>query len=328
MIRRPPRSTRSEFYSPTINLQGLIRFALTGTAGEDPTRPTQFTPMDEERRVWLQEALTSMSVNVIEELSKALEVLNPERLANPEEEEDDFVEALECIIDFVDSIDTAKDFIKIGGLSIIKPSLDCPHSGVRAAAGELLATVVQNNPFAQEACVSVNILPILLDRIENDSIETVRVKTLYALSCLCRDFPAAQEQLSSCDGFSCLMRTLQSNCSKLKIKTSFMIASLCQQNPALKDCLCDMGFVEQLIWLVHSEHDATHEHLLSALFALISEHPRAIQECRRPELMLETFLQQRIKQLADNDEDLEEVEHCKAIQNICFPNDTNDEIPR
>ena len=48
-----------------------------------------------------------MSVDVVEELSKALRTLNPERILSPEEDAEEMEEALDGIIDFVDSMDTA-----------------------------------------------------------------------------------------------------------------------------------------------------------------------------------------------------------------------------
>ena len=92
----PPRQPK--------DMQGLLKFALQGTKSEDPTTTT---PMSEERKKWLEEALKGMSVNVVEELSKALRTLNPEKVQNLEEDPAIMEEALDIIIDYVDSIDTA-----------------------------------------------------------------------------------------------------------------------------------------------------------------------------------------------------------------------------
>lgn len=96
----PPRQPR--------DLQGLLKFALQGTANEDPTT---MTPMSEERRQWLEDALKGMSVNIVEELTKALQTLNPERLNSLDEDPKPMEEALEIIIDYVDSIDTANGIL-------------------------------------------------------------------------------------------------------------------------------------------------------------------------------------------------------------------------
>lgn len=92
------------------DLTGLLRFALQGTASEDPTS-TSLEAMSEERRRFLEEALKGLSVDVIAEISKALNTLNPERVESPEEDAQELEEALETITDFVDSIDTANGTI-------------------------------------------------------------------------------------------------------------------------------------------------------------------------------------------------------------------------
>lgn len=96
----PPRQPR--------DLQGLLKFALQGTKNEDPTT---MTPMSEERKQWLEEALKGMSVNIVDELTSALRTLNPERLQNLEEDPKAMEEALEIITDYVDSIDTANGIL-------------------------------------------------------------------------------------------------------------------------------------------------------------------------------------------------------------------------
>ena len=92
----PPRQPR--------DLQGLLRFALEGTASEDSTTPTV---MFEARRMWLEEALKGLSVDVVEELTHSLQALAPERIQCPEEDPQEMEEALDRIIEFVDSIDMA-----------------------------------------------------------------------------------------------------------------------------------------------------------------------------------------------------------------------------
>lgn len=92
----PPRQPR--------DMQGLLRFAIEGTSAEDRTTATSMT---EERRRWLEEALRGLSVDVVAEISKALNILNPDRVESAEEDPQEMEEALESITDFVDSIDTA-----------------------------------------------------------------------------------------------------------------------------------------------------------------------------------------------------------------------------
>nr|CAG4642075.1 EOG090X0EEI [Eurycercus lamellatus] len=287
----PPRQPR--------DMQGLLRFALEGTAHEDTTTVTS---MSEERRQWLEEALKGLSVDVVAEISKSLNTLDPERVQSPEEDPQEMEEALESITDFVDSIDTANDFHKIGGFFILAPCLNSPHDGVRWRCGHLIACITQNNPYCQAQILKEDVLPTLLKMVEDDNCPEARVKALYAISCLTRDSEEAQNTLVSMDGFSSLLRALQSSIEKLRVKAAFMLKCLCIENPSFKDILCDMGFVEQFVALLQREHDSTHEHLLAALLTMSEDHPRSTVECRRPELLLRELLENRIESIADEDE--------------------------
>nr|CAG4650517.1 EOG090X0EEI [Sida crystallina] len=312
------------------DLQGLLRFAIQGGATGDQeagaaSDESRFSGMTEERRRWLEEALKGMSVDIIEELSKALRILNPTRILCPEEDPEEMEEALEGIIDFVDSIDTANDFHKIGGFFILNPCLNSPHEGLRYRVGDLIATLTQNNPYCQTHILKENILPVLLKLLEEDNCKEARVKALYATSCLIRESAEAQGAFCECDGFSSLLRVLQSPVEKLRVKASFLLKALCHENPDYKDTLCDMGFVEQLVALLQREHDATHEHLLSALLALVEGHQRALGECRRPIFLLKELLENRLEHVQGQDEFKEEADYCRNLLAVVFNGESSED---
>nr|CAG4635093.1 EOG090X0EEI [Alona affinis] len=305
----PPRQPR--------DMQALLRFAIEGTAGEDRTTDTA-TAMSDERRRWLEEALKGLSVDVVAEISKSLTTLNPDRVLSPEEDPQEMEEAMESITDFVDSIDTANDFHKIGGFFILGPCLLSPHDGLRWRCCQLIASITQNNPYCQGHILKEDLLPTLLKMLENDSCVEARIKALYAVSCLTRDCLEAQKALVANDGFSSLLRALQSPVEKLRAKAAFMLKCLCIEDPSHKDSLCDMGFVEQLVALLQREHDSTHEHLMAALLAICEDHPSALAESRRPEFLLKELLENRIDILAGQEEFQEEIEYCLALLSIVF----------
>lgn len=51
---------------------------------------------------------------------------------------------------------------------------------------------------------------------------------------LVRDFPDAQKEFTNNDGFSVLMRAMQQDVEKLKIKAAFMLSAVCNNTPAYK----------------------------------------------------------------------------------------------
>lgn len=72
--------------------------------------------------------------------------------------------------------------------------------------------------------------------------------------------------------------------------------------PYVVDDLTKMGYVEQLLTLLNTEHAQHHEHIMSALLELLTDNPTAVQEAQRPELGARDFLQQRKSLLKDKPE--------------------------
>ena len=73
-------------------------------------------------------------------------------------------------------------------------------------------------------------LALLLDMVTND--KDCQVKAMYAISCIIRECPLAQEKFLSSDynGPSVIMNATMSSGAheKLRVKASFFISSLCQ----------------------------------------------------------------------------------------------------
>jgi hsp70-interacting protein len=75
---------------------------ISATKNEDPTKPSEFHEMDPERKRFLEEALKSLTIDVVEQLQKAMEVL-----ISGNASEEDQVNSLEVVTSFVADIDTA-----------------------------------------------------------------------------------------------------------------------------------------------------------------------------------------------------------------------------
>ena len=59
--------------------------------------------------------------------------------------------------------------------------------------------------------------------------------------------------------------------------------------------------IDQLVGHLCEEHSGFHEHLMSALLAIVSEHPRSVSECLRPELRTIELLKGRQQELKGKD---------------------------
>lgn len=310
------------------NLQGLLRFAMEATNSQDTTSNTQFQPMDEERKNFLKQTLSSLSYNVIEELQKAIKILSNIVDLRPEDDASQHETALERISDFVDNIDVANDFYKIGGFSIFGPCLNSPHSSIRWRAADVIAVLAQNNPFCQERFLETGLFPILLNSIDTDPAEAVRIKALYAVSCIVREHPTSLKYMDMYDGYSVLFRAMQSSVKKLQIKSAFLLSSLCNKENTtdLKLTLVNMGLIEQAAALLAFTDTLPEirDQLLNILDGL-TDNDAALKECRRPELSLQSTLQRCISDLKQ-EENPDQIDVCyRVLKKVFTDHDTNQE---
>lgn len=131
----------------------------------------------------MDNALSSLTVNVIEELQKSVKILSNVVNLRSDDDASEYESTLEKMTDFVDNIDVANDFYKIGGFSVFQPCLNSSHSNIRWRIADIIAELAQNNPFCQDKLLETGVFPILLAIIDTDPSEQARIKALYAVSC-------------------------------------------------------------------------------------------------------------------------------------------------
>lgn len=329
-MAEPPRLPR--------NMQDLLRLAIEtqeGASSSSGATPPAPQPMDQNRQEWLTGAMSQLA-DPVAEMKKGIEIIgraiaDSNSSGMTDEVETGLASTLDVLIDYVGSIDYANDFNKLGGLSLFVPLLDMNITEIKIKACELFAEIVQNNPKAQSNAIEAGLMPVFTHLLDADSDNNVRVKALYALSCLVRDNPEAQHRFDSeLDGLSVLLRAVQTETPdhKLRIKASFLLTSLTSSRPAFKDTLFRMGFVEQLVALLQTEHNSSHEYLLSALNALVSEHEAALKETHRPELRLAELLREKLNVLKDLPEFSEERYFASNLLQLCFPSQDSPEEER
>ncbi|XP_005258758.1 hsp70-binding protein 1 isoform X1 [Homo sapiens] len=256
---------------PPRNLQGLLQMAITA-GSEEPDPPPE--PMSEERRQWLQEAMSAAfrgQREEVEQMKSCLRVLSQpmpptageaEQAADQQEREG----ALELLADLCENMDNAADFCQLSGMHLLVGRyLEAGAAGLRWRAAQLIGTCSQNVAAIQEQVLGLGALRKLLRLLDRDACDTVRVKALFAISCLVREQEAGLLQFLRLDGFSVLMRAMQQQVQKLKVKSAFLLQNLLVGHPEHKGTLCSMGMVQQLVALVRTEHSPFHEHVLGAL---------------------------------------------------------------
>lgn len=294
------------------DMKGLLKFCLEATRGEDAPDISDpeavLRSMEPDKKKWLEEALNSMSVDVVEQLTNAIKILNSDS-ADLEDKE----EVLDNLEDWIGNIDMAINFHKIGGFTSLRSCLSCPHPSLRSGACHLMGEISQNNPYCQDKFVSEGFLEVLLRQVEEDEEEHCQVKALYALSCIGRDHPTSLQRISQLDGWSVLLRVIQRDSVKLRTKACFLIRSAALVSGEVAQQMVEMGLVVQLVFLLQQSFESYHEHILSALATLVTKSDRARDEARADNLNLETLLRDRLGLVGEAEEHWEYVEHCRVI---------------
>ncbi|XP_047567764.1 hsp70-binding protein 1 isoform X1 [Lutra lutra] len=319
---------------PPRNLQGLLQMAITA-GSEEPDPPPE--PMSEERRQWLQEAMSAAfrgQREEVEQMKSCLRVLSQPtpslaaeaELASDQQEREG---ALELLADLCENMDNAADFCQLSGMHLLVGRyLEAGPAGLRWRAAQLIGTCSQNVAAIQEQVLGLGALRKLLRLLDRDACDLVRVKALFAISCLVREQEAGLLQFLRLDGFSVLMRAMQQQVQKLKVKSAFLLQNLLVGHPEHKGTLCSMGMVQQLVALIRTEHSPFHEHVLGALCSLVTDFPQGVRECREPELGLEELLRHRCQLLQQHEEYQEELEFCEKLLQTCFSSPTDDSMDR
>jgi len=283
--------------------------------------PSSYHQMSEENKKWLEEALSSYikDSDPIRLMKKHLELLLSLDLQSPNQDEiDQGVDALEHLNDLCSNLDNASDFHKIGGFRILIPLLSSTSPTFRSNGAELIGGLTQNHIYCQQKLHEAKILKVLLELLDSDPDARVKVKSLYAISCLIRSNDILEEEFINSDGLVYLLKSLSSDDERLQVKTCFLLAHLLPKNDRFKKIACDMGMVDQLVSLLGRLNDQGRERAMAALLTLVEDFPPAIEECKRADLSLKDILNQRIDEISKDPSNEEELESCKRLQKICF----------
>ncbi|KAL0275318.1 UNVERIFIED_CONTAM: hypothetical protein PYX00_003206 [Menopon gallinae] len=148
-----------------------------------------------------------------------------------EETEDE--EILTTLVDLeylVHQFDNAREFAKLNGFpDVIYKSLNSTNSEIRSEALRLHGSATQSNPRVQIAALDAGSINILLKILKFDEDINVRSRSLYALSCLLRRFPAAQHKLITDGGltvFASVFDEQKQDLLKLQVKIITLIHDL------------------------------------------------------------------------------------------------------
>lgn len=294
------------------DMLGLVKFCLETTSNEDHTSESPVNPeaMDPDRRAWLQQAISSMTVDTTQQLLENLALVK-ETITQMEKDQNHDIpvqktcNAIEVLTDLCEEIDYASDFAKLDGFSIFKPLIGCPHEEMTVKACELIAALAQNNPLCQSLAVQSRLLERLIDYVhikEDQSHIKARSYALYAISSIIRCNQEVRTRFESqLEGLPVLLHLLdyqhldkmldtKSSASKednkspsvywwrkLRIRSIFLFRTLCDESESASRFFYDKQAIKQLTNQLSNCHDAEiREHLLHALKAFILSFDKAM----------------------------------------------------
>lgn len=182
----------------------------------------------------------------------------------------------------VPGIDIANDTL-YGGLEAIHEVLCLPHEGLQLRAAVIVGDCMKNNPIAQQCVLRVpRLLPDLIKLIDTASSQNVKLKALYAVSCIVRDNPSVIGVFHRHKGFETLKKMLaKDEDTRMLIEASYLVIALSGQDKQIKDRFVDLGYVQHLISLTESDqirndHEVL-EAVIVALHSLVENNERALE---------------------------------------------------
>lgn len=261
---------------------------------------------------YVENALKALTIDVIEQLQKASQTIGSDSASVDEK-----LDALETVLNYIDDIDTACDFCKIGGLFVLSGCLSSPHTQIRCKAALLVAELAQNNPYCQKALLEADILPKLMNLLSENETST---DGLRAVSCLVRSYEPCLAAFIEIGGLECLLGCLlQTDNQKLITRSIFLLNSLCNDFPSVRDELIKLKVIDFLLPIIQPkpEYDIALETVLSAL-CLFTENNEAASRCQSSKLNLRSQLDEIIQIAGDKPECKETVQYSQVLLNRLF----------
>ena len=304
------------------SLDELLKISLKLTDEELREWPTHQKEFEPERQKWLKEAINDILQNEdLKILKESLQILHH---GGYEEVEEGIIKkkskALDDILFLLDSDHNANDLHLIGGLPIISGYLGSPVSSLRWRAAEILANTTQNKPVCQLAAMDTGAIEKLIALVKDDDVDMVKVKAIFALSCITKNCDVAIKKFMDSNGMNVLIDALKGDFEKIKLKASFMLISLTFDDESIIHNMVAANIVPLLISLLKRKHNSVHGHITRLLLEIVSKSKHAVLQCKMPDFLLKRLLTDRKEALeAEDPEQFEdEIEHCNVILQICF----------
>ncbi|XP_026819793.1 hsp70 nucleotide exchange factor FES1-like [Rhopalosiphum maidis] len=315
VIRSPPPSRRVTLVSDMIEVvttqEHLVKMlrrqdihrrhhlrlnanhALIDLSGSDNDNDDDYN----KRKQYLLNVMTHKLDNVHEEMNNSINILFDNK---KQVEELEF--AFDVLTKFINNIDYANDFVKIGGFYIFLPCFRSEHSSVRIKTCEFISKLVQNNPYCQNKFMeNTNCLKLraLMYMVENDNDNDVRVKALAAIYSLVRQNIPVFWKFIELGGKDLILNSLKTPINNLKFRAVIFIYSTnSQMDNDVLELYVDNGVVEIICSIImdmeNNVESLYHEMVLLTLNQFMHLSPVRVKEiCSSVEDFMEALISLR-----------------------------------
>ncbi|VDN06295.1 unnamed protein product [Thelazia callipaeda] len=207
-------------------------------------------PMSKEDRKFVENAMAeaARATDPVRHMSKYINMLK--LIENPSEEDaEDVRRIIDEAEDLLCDIDFARDFCKLGGLTEVIRILKEDCEAVRTEIARVIPLLAENNPYVQNLMFEIDLLPYLLDVLEDDSAsEELEMKVLSALSSLIRGHEKTFNQFCGLKGLEKIVngfyRAIKKHDLKLANKALLVTTSIAS---SLGEDVVNSNFVPALI---------------------------------------------------------------------------------
>ena len=173
---------------------GLLNFCLShGYKGEDYGMKSSKEDLEWLKNVFDNiESDAKIMYNILERCDKFL--TQTKKNEQTEFTEEQIIDQLEYLVELVESIDNANDFIKMNGqYELIRILTESTNENMLFNAWWILQAIVQNNPVGQKAIFESSAIMFLLkEQIEKYDVES---KVLFKIVCFICAFVTESEEI-------------------------------------------------------------------------------------------------------------------------------------
>ncbi|KAK7582172.1 hypothetical protein V9T40_013617 [Parthenolecanium corni] len=308
------QSSNATSNSSTVSTANLQQILALSTSLTDENEKRNIQPVDEDRRKFFFDCVQSIQgiqgsyQDDIEIIKRSLE-----ELRNNSNDAERCSVALTSIMDLVDHIDVASDFMKLGGYSTVGQFLSSENSVLVRLAAEIIGISCQNHPFCQNAILDdprifQDLFNILLSPHHEDN---AKVKAVFALSSCVQNNKVGHEKFVKLNGYDALLNILNTAGLPLKLRICFVLDCLCSQFPQIKSLLLEKKFLDSLIDLLNKiPIDESKETVLNTMLTFVEGFYDALKECRKEKHNLKPTLEFLISRYTEDFKDEKE----KAIR--------------